>query len=74
MDGLSQEQWRRTSATIWWQAARKVAQTVTFQDPLEGSFQVHIDGYAEHALDLHAQQVALATGGRSRIRISLALN
>ena len=41
----------------------KVAQTVTFQDPLGNSFQVHFDGYVEHALDLHAQQVALATGG-----------
>jgi hypothetical protein len=41
----------------------KVAQTVTFQDPLGGNFQVHFDGYVEHALDLHAQQVALATGG-----------
>jgi hypothetical protein len=41
----------------------KVAQTVTFQDPLGVSFQVHFDGYVEHALDLHAQQVALATGG-----------
>lgn len=41
----------------------KVAQTVTFQDPLGNSFQVHFDGYAEHALDLHVQQVQLATGG-----------
>jgi hypothetical protein len=41
----------------------KVAQTITFQDPLGGSYQVHFDGYVEHALDLHAQQVALATGG-----------
>jgi hypothetical protein len=41
----------------------KVAQTITFQDPLGGSYQIHLDGYVEHALDLHAQQVALATGG-----------
>jgi hypothetical protein len=40
----------------------KVAQTVTFQDPLGTSIQVHFDGYGEHALDLHAQQVTLATG------------
>lgn len=31
--------------------------------PIGGSFQVHFDGYMEHALDLHAQQMALATGG-----------
>jgi hypothetical protein len=41
----------------------KIGQTVTFQDPLGNSIQVHFDSYAEHALDLHAQQVALATGG-----------
>jgi hypothetical protein len=32
-----------------------VAQTVTFQDPLGGSFQVHVDGYVEQALDLQAR-------------------
>jgi hypothetical protein len=41
----------------------KIGQTVTFQDPLGNSIQVHFDSYVEHALDLHAQQVALATGG-----------
>lgn len=41
----------------------KIGQTVTFQDPLGTSIQVHFDSYVEHALDLHAQQVALATGG-----------
>lgn len=41
----------------------KVGQTITFQDPIGTSIQVHFDSYAEHALDLHAQQVSLATGG-----------
>ncbi|HZU02043.1 MAG TPA: hypothetical protein VFA10_20390 [Ktedonobacteraceae bacterium] len=41
----------------------KIGQTVTFQDPLGNSIQVHFDSYEEHALDLHAQQVAIATGG-----------
>jgi hypothetical protein len=42
-----------------------MAQTVTFQDPLGGSFQVHFDGYMEHALDLHAR----AASARDRRKV-----
>jgi len=57
--GLTRQNYRDNLITSY----NKIGQTVTFQDPLGNSIQVHFDSYVEHALDLHAQQVALATGG-----------
>ena len=57
--GLTGQNYRDNLITSY----NKIGQTVTFQDPLGNSISVHFDSYMEHALDLHAQQVALATGG-----------
>src|SRR5258708_27314410 len=44
-----------------------VGTTVNFTDPLGTGVAVHIDNYAETIMDLHTQQIAMATGGSPRM-------
>lgn len=57
--GLSGQQYRDALRASYLGSS---GSTLTFNDPLNGTLQVHFDAYSEQIMDLHSQVIALATG------------
>lgn len=59
--GTTGQQYRDALRTSY---TNSVGTTINFTDPLNGTaVAVHFDDYSEQVVDLHSQQVPLATGG-----------
>ncbi len=68
--GLTGEQYRDALRTSYGQ----VGVTINYVDPLNSvPVAVHFDSYAETVLDLHSQQVPLATGGSPGLSYEVAI-
>jgi hypothetical protein len=58
--GLTGQQYRDALRASY---SNAIGATVQYSDPLNAAVAVHFDAYSELVVDLHVQQVPLATGG-----------